>query len=92
MAENIHLPKKEWTLVADSNAELHVKIPKFTKIFYTDNSDDPATDYPTPSEADLVKVMTSSPYHQGYYDVTFTKTDKNLYIYPCHADVYVYKN
>jgi len=89
MATNIEVPAKTWIQCADVDSVLHVKIPKFTKIYYVETTDDPNDLYPEPQDSDPIKVLVSPPYNYGFIELQYTANNGPIWLYTVHHDVYV---
>jgi len=83
----VHAIEKQWTKIADSSANLHVKIPRVSKVFYVVSSSDPSGSFPQPTDADEIKILVT-PKNPGFINFSYTGTDP-IWMYSTHSDLYV---
>lgn len=86
----VHAIKKEWTEITDSDANLHVKVPYFSKVYYVETKDDPSEKWPNPSDADEIKVLISPNHAASFLNVNYKSSGNGpLYMYSTNCDLYV---
>ncbi len=85
----IHVPPKKWTEITDQDAYLHVKITKFSFVYYVESDDDPTAEYPKPDMSNEIKVLASPNHGASFLNVNYKNNGKKLWMYSSSCDLYV---